>query len=116
MRVQGYIEKLNNSIRPLLIIEVSENVHNPINTSSELLNLSDESYVESLTDNKFAIEQVMYDSNRKVLKAIEKLTPYGNRAYIKIREFLKTLSRYDQLDEKSIDSVCIFFFFGKLLT
>lgn len=104
MRVQGYIEKLNNSKRPLLKIEVSENVHTPINTSSELLNLSDESYIESLTDNKFAIEQVMYDSNRKVLKAIEKLTPYGNRAYVEIREFLKTLSRYDHLDEKSIDS------------
>ena len=104
MKVQQYTESFNSK-ESKIEMEASEKYAEPIKNNEELLNMTDEDYMDTLMENPLAYEQAMYDANRKALKALSKYFPYNRPMYAQSRDLLSALTRSKTLDAETINSI-----------
>ena len=104
MRLHEYIEKALSD-DALIDIEISDSQKLPIDDSQELLDMSLIDYMLKMSLNRFAFEQLMFDSNRKIIKKISesKYFPYESRLFKEVRRIVAENSTMGVLPAKLID-------------
>ena len=77
----------------------------PLDTSTNLLDMSDEEYIGAIIANPFAFEQCQYDQNRKACRKIEKITGYDAPVFKRVRDALPILYAKGTPDAKTINNL-----------
>ena len=77
----------------------------PLDTSTNLLDMSDEEYIRAIIANPFAFEQCQYDQNRKACRKIEKITGYDAPVFKRVRDALPILYAKGTPDAKTINNL-----------
>lgn len=106
MKLNNFNEAFSGD-NPAFIIR-GENVNtqlSPINFDESLLSLDRDSYIREVSQNPFGYEQMMYDAIRKLIKRTSKFFPYETALFRNIRRYTQSLTRYNTLDEKTINSL-----------
>lgn len=108
MKVNNYIARLNSDDTSSIEIELTDfpkSDYIPIKGEESRLNMTPEEYASDVVYNPLAYEQIMYDLNRKVLRALSKYYPYETPLYRKIRTTMMNLTRGKYLDGDTINSI-----------
>ena len=77
----------------------------PLNTNTDLLDMSDEDYLKAIIANPFAFEQCQYDQNRKACRKVEQFTGYNAPIFSRVREALPLLYSKGTPDAKTINNL-----------
>lgn len=86
--------------------DMSDENHGILNLDSNLLELSPEDYMAQMSRNPFAFEQCMMDMGRKAQKKLfGRNYPYFTQLYDNMRETMKGLTKYGNLDADTINSL-----------
>ena len=91
-----------------LTFEFVSNIKNevlPLNTNTNLLEMSDEEYLKAVIANPFAFEQCQYDQNRKACRKIEQITGYDAPVFKRVRDALPILYAKGTPDAKTINNL-----------
>ena len=109
MKVKQYLNRFvkdkNNKNKLNVIMEVAENIERPIDDNLELLEKTNQDYIEGLIKNPFGCEQVMFDTNRKILRILKPYVPYETNLYTDIRTRLASLTKNGVLDSDTINDL-----------
>ena len=101
-RVKAYLKKATSE-DAILDIEISDGKTLPINNDLENLSKDLLDYMWEIMDNPFAFEQIMFDSNRKLLQAITKNFPYETELFREARKIANENSLTGVLPSNLID-------------
>lgn len=112
MKVNAYLDRFTvddkgkNSLKfEMVVRDFPAPSVKPVDNREDVLNMSDQQYMEYALWNPFAYEQAMYDMNRKVLRSLSKYYPYERDTYKNARDILSSLTKSGTLNANTINEI-----------